>query len=145
MEMVTFWYFQAVLLGWPKSLFRFPHYILWKNPNELSDQLNRIRGCGAGSGGVSSRTHLAGGSGQVCKVGFSRTPTSEDVYILSYYSAYFRYFPPIEASASLGGQVKGVFIPAPTQTAASSPGPMTAAGVASKDLIHNCGSEILIR
>lgn len=144
MEMVTFWYFQAVLLGWPKSLFRFPHHISGKNPNELSDQLNRIRGCGAGWGCLPELT-TAGGSGQVCEVGFARTPTSEKVYILSYYSAYFRYFPPIEASASLGGQVKGVFIPAPTQTAASHPGPMTAAGVASKDLIHNCGSEILIR
>ena len=50
------------------------------------------------------------------------------VYILSYYSANFRYFPPTEASASLRGQVKGVFIPAPTQMAASPPGPMTAAG-----------------
>ena len=49
-------------------------------------------------------------------------------YILSYYSAYFRYFSPVEASASFGGQVKGVFIPAPTQMAASPPGPRPAAG-----------------
>ena len=78
--MVTVWYFQAVLLGWLQSLFsRFLYYILWKNPNEPSGQLNRLRGYpGAGRGEMSSRAHLADGSRQVCKVCFTRTPTSEE-------------------------------------------------------------------
>ena len=127
--MVAFWYFQAVLLGWPKSLFRFSHYILWKIPNELSGQLNRIRGCpGAGRGRYLPEFTWQVAVGKFVRFVLPVLLLLKKVYILSYYSANFRYFPPTEASASLRGQVKGVFIPAPTQMAASPPGPMTAAG-----------------
>lgn len=109
MEMVTFWYFQAVLLGWLKSLFsRFFHYILWKNPNELSGQLSRLRGCpGAGRGRCLPELTWQMAAGKFARFVLPGLLLLKKGYILSYYSAYFRHFLPVEASASFGGSSEG--------------------------------------
>lgn len=80
--------------------------------------------------------------GKVCEVCFPRTPTSEGVnsFILL---SLLGVFPTNLGLSFFWGQGRGVPIPAPAETAASLPGSVAAAGVPSKDLTHNCGSEIL--